>query len=42
MNCRRDVIEVCRTRPLCPFPQAATYKGLGSIDEAANFECKAP
>jgi feruloyl esterase len=33
---------VNRTRPLCPFPQSATYKGLGSIDEAANFECKAP
>jgi feruloyl esterase len=32
---------VDRTRPLCPYPQVAVYKGAGSIDEAANFECKA-
>ena len=31
---------VDRTRPLCPYPQIATYKGTGSIDEAANFVCK--
>jgi feruloyl esterase len=31
---------VDRTRPLCPYPQVATYKGTGSIDEAANFVCK--
>jgi feruloyl esterase len=29
-----------RTRPLCPYPQVASYKGSGSIDEAANFVCK--
>ncbi|HZR26268.1 MAG TPA: tannase/feruloyl esterase family alpha/beta hydrolase [Vicinamibacterales bacterium] len=28
-----------RTRPLCPYPQVATYKGAGSIDEAVNFSC---
>jgi tannase/feruloyl esterase len=28
-----------RTRPLCPYPQVARYKGTGSIDEAANFSC---
>ena len=28
-----------RTRPLCPYPQVARYKGTGSIDEAANFMC---
>ena len=28
-----------RTRPLCPYPQVAKYKGQGSIDEAANFAC---
>jgi feruloyl esterase len=32
---------VDRTRPLCPYPQVATYKGAGSIDEAVNFACKA-
>jgi feruloyl esterase len=31
---------VDRTRPLCPYPQVAVYKGAGSVDEAANFECK--
>jgi len=32
--------KVDRTRPLCPFPQVAQYKGSGSIDDAANFVCK--
>jgi len=31
--------RVDRTRPLCPYPQVAKYKGSGSIDEAANFVC---
>ncbi len=26
-----------RTRPLCPWPQTAVYKGSGSTDDAANF-----
>jgi feruloyl esterase len=30
---------VDRTRPLCPYPQVARWKGAGSTDEAANFEC---
>ena len=30
-----------RTRPLCPYPQVAEYRGTGSIDEAANFRCVA-
>jgi feruloyl esterase len=34
--------KVDRTRPLCPYPQVARYKGTGSIDEAANFVCRAP
>ena len=33
---------VDRTRPLCPYPQVARYKGSGSIDEAANFTCATP
>ncbi|MGI9074335.1 MAG: tannase/feruloyl esterase family alpha/beta hydrolase [Bryobacteraceae bacterium] len=28
-----------RTRPLCPYPQTARYKGAGSTDETANFVC---
>jgi len=30
---------VTRTRPLCPYPQTAIYKGSGSTDDAANFSC---
>jgi feruloyl esterase len=32
---------VDRTRPLCPYPKVAVYTGMGSTDEAANFECRA-
>lgn len=32
--------DVSRTRPLCPFPNVARYKGSGNIDEAANFVCR--
>ncbi|PWU03443.1 MAG: tannase/feruloyl esterase family alpha/beta hydrolase [Terriglobia bacterium] len=32
--------KVDRTRPLCPYPQVAQYKGSGSTDDAANFACK--
>jgi feruloyl esterase len=28
-----------RTRPLCPLPQVAQYKGSGSTDDASNFVC---
>jgi hypothetical protein len=34
--------KTVRTRPLCPYPQTAKYKGTGSIDEAANFACRQP
>jgi len=34
--------KVVRTRPLCPYPQVARYKGSGSIDESANFTCANP
>lgn len=30
---------ITRSRPLCPYPQVARYKGTGSVDEAQNFEC---
>lgn len=29
-----------RTRPLCPYPQVARYKGTGSLDKAENFSCR--
>lgn len=28
-----------RTRPLCPYPQFAKYKGTGSLEEASSFAC---
>jgi hypothetical protein len=30
---------MARTRPLCPYPQEAVYKGRGSTDDADNFAC---
>ena len=38
---RRDG-AVVRTRPLCPYPQQATYSGSGSTDDAENFSCRMP
>ncbi|MBZ5557173.1 MAG: tannase/feruloyl esterase family alpha/beta hydrolase [Acidobacteriia bacterium] len=29
-----------RTRPLCPYPAIAAYKGSGDTNDAANFTCK--
>jgi len=29
------------TRPLCAYPQSVKYKGTGSVDDAASFECVA-
>ena len=30
------------TRPLCPYPQYAEYKGSGELKDASNWTCKAP
>jgi feruloyl esterase len=32
--------QVDMTRPLCPYPQIAVYKGTGSMNDATNFSCK--
>jgi feruloyl esterase len=32
--------NVVRTRPLCPYPQVATYQGRGSADDARSFVCR--
>ncbi len=29
-----------RSRPLCPWPQQARYKGAGDINDASNFRCQ--
>ncbi|QHN03162.1 tannase/feruloyl esterase family alpha/beta hydrolase [Granulicella sp. WH15] len=30
------------SRPLCPYPKMARYKGKGDTNDAASFECAAP
>ena len=30
------------TRPLCPYPQVARYRGAGDPNDAANFSCLEP
>jgi len=32
---------VTMTRPLCPYPQSAQYKGSGDPAHAENFVCAA-
>lgn len=34
--------KVDRSRPLCPHPQIAKYKGSGGTDAAASFTCALP
>ena len=40
--CVRSITDgkVERTRPLCPHPLVAHYKGQGDINDAESFECK--
>jgi feruloyl esterase len=38
----QDRTHAKMTRPLCPYPQAAKYKGSGDPNDAANFECERP
>jgi feruloyl esterase len=30
------------SRPLCPYPQYAKYKGTGDLKDAANWSCVTP
>ncbi|MDE0056409.1 MAG: tannase/feruloyl esterase family alpha/beta hydrolase [Gammaproteobacteria bacterium] len=32
--------RVSRTRPICPYPQIASYRGTGDPDDEASFACK--
>jgi feruloyl esterase len=37
---RRDQAgAITRSRPLCPYPSVAKYKGAGSTDDTSNFVC---
>jgi len=31
-----------RTRPLCPFPSVARYKGHGNVEQASSWSCREP
>lgn len=37
----QDRTHAKMTRPLCPYPQAAKYKGSGDTSDSANFSCAA-
>ena len=39
---RMEEGRITRTRPLCAYPHVARYKGSGSPDSAASFDCTAP
>ncbi len=34
--------KAAMTRPLCPYPAVAKYKGAGDTNDAANFVCSKP
>ncbi len=36
----QDRTHAKMTRPLCPYPQAAKYKGSGDTNDATNFSCQ--
>lgn len=36
---RIEAGEVVRTRPLCPYPQTARYRGTGNSDRSGSFVC---
>jgi feruloyl esterase len=31
---------VTRTRPLCPYPRRAAYRGVGRSEEASSYVCR--
>jgi len=36
------VTQVEMTRPLCPYPQVAQWRGIGTPNDAENFVCQLP
>jgi pimeloyl-ACP methyl ester carboxylesterase len=40
LNAAGTTVFPGRTRPLCPYPQYAHYKGSGNPEDAANFSCR--
>jgi feruloyl esterase len=39
-NHEADAHKILMTRPVCPYPQQAHYKGKGSVKDAASFTCQ--
>jgi len=39
---REEQGKTVMTRPFCPHPQVARYKGSGDTNDAGNFACSAP
>jgi feruloyl esterase len=39
---RVPTAAVQRSRPLCPYPKVAAYKGNGDSNDASNFVCRDP
>jgi feruloyl esterase len=37
-----DGKRIYKTRPVCPYPRVALYKGSGDTNDAANFSCGLP
>jgi hypothetical protein len=35
-----DPRKIVMTRPICPYPQQAHYRGKGTTKDAASFECR--
>lgn len=29
-----------RTRPLCPYPSVARYRGFGNVEAASSYRCR--
>jgi feruloyl esterase len=38
-NISTGTLQISRQRPLCPYPQKATYDGSGDPDDAASWYC---
>ena len=34
--------ETVMTRPVCPYPQAAVYDGVGDPNDESSFSCQNP
>ncbi len=40
IEARGSAVLKDETRPLCPWPQVARYRGAGRVHDSANYECR--